>query len=122
MSEFKVDSDRMKILSSDLVYVSNSVGNVLSELSHMNLNGYTGSVNMQPHLNSVCRNVSALQRGIYLYGESLGNISELYSNAEKGMDLATMKQDLSRQTKPGSSFVPTETTSKTAVKVNRNQD
>lgn len=54
MSEFKVDSDRIKVLSSDLVGVSNSVGNVLSELSYMNLNGYTESVNMQPQLNSQC--------------------------------------------------------------------
>ena len=122
MSEFKVDSDRIKVLSSDLVGVSNSVGNVLSELSYMNLNGYTESVNMQPQLNSVCRNVSALQRRIYLYGESLGTISELYTNAEKGMDLSKVKQDLSGQSKPGSTYGTFEATQNTAVKVNRNQN
>ena len=122
MSEFKVDSDRIKVLSSDLVDVSNSVGNVLSELSYMNLNGYTGSVNMQPHLTSVCRNVSALQRSIYLYGESLGNISALYSNAEKGPDPVRTKQDSSWHSKSVSSSGSYETNQKTAVKVSRNRD
>lgn len=119
MSEFMADTDRMKILSSDLLSVSNSVGNVLSELSGMNLNGLTGNVNLQSHLRRACSDVGMVQRNIYRYGESLGNISGLYMNAEKGPDLQTVKPG--RMPRPYQRVGPerAKTVDKTAVKVNK---
>ena len=122
MSECKVDCDRMRVLSSDLVNVSNSVGNVLSELSGMNLDGFTGGTNLQPHLRTVCSNVSTIQNHLYRYGESLGNISDFYFKAEKGLDGKPVKQGPMQQPYRRAAPGAADTVDKTAVKIRKNPD
>jgi hypothetical protein len=73
-------------------------------------------------LRTVCSNVRTVQRNIYHYGESLGSISDLYVQAEKGLDLKPVKQGTSQQPGHRTNYGVVDTFDKTAVRVTKKQD